>query len=73
MKLYIEKVQPDFLRGDADGDNQVTIADVTTLIDYLLSGNAEGVNLAAADCDLDGQISIADVTTLIDYLLSGAW
>ena len=73
MKLYIEKVQPDFLRGDADGDNQVTIADVTTLIDYLLSGNAEGVNLAASDCDLDGQISIADVTTLIDYLLSGAW
>jgi hypothetical protein len=73
MKLYIEKVQPDFLRGDADGDNQVTIADVTTLIDYLLSGNAEGVNLPASDCDLDGQISIADVTTLIDYLLSGAW
>ena len=73
MTLVIEKVQPDFVRGDVDGDTQVNIADVTTLIDYLLSGNAEGVNLAAADCDLDEQVNIADVTTLIDYLLSGSW
>ena len=28
-----------FLRGDVDGDNDVTIADVSALIDYLLSGS----------------------------------
>ena len=70
MKLVIEKVQPDFLRGDVDGDNNVSIADVTTLIDFLLAG---GDTPAAADCDLDGGVSIADVTTLIDFLLSGNW
>lgn len=70
MKLMIEKVQPDFVRGDVDGDNNVSIADVTALIDLLLTG-AEMV--PAADCDLDGNMSIADVTTLIDFLLSGNW
>ena len=70
MKLMIEKVQPDFLRGDVDGDNNVNISDVTTLIDLLLSG-AEMI--PAADCDLDGNMNISDVTTLIDFLLSGNW
>ena len=60
-------------RGDVNGDGSVNISDVTTLIDYLLSGNANGVNLTAADCNQDGSINISDVTTLIDYLLSGSW
>ena len=68
---FTEKV--DFVRGDVNGDNQVSIGDVTTLIDYLLSGDASGINLAAADCNQDEGVSIGDVTTLIDYLLSGSW
>ena len=60
-------------RGDVDGSGQVNISDVTALIDYLLSGNAIGVNLDAADCDQSGSINISDVTALIDYLLSGNW
>ena len=60
------------LRGDADNDGQVSISDVTAIIDYLLSGTGE-INLTAADVDADGTISINDVTTLIDYLLSGNW
>ncbi len=60
-------------RGDVDADGDVSINDVTALIDYLLSGNASGIILANADCDLDGDVSISDVTTLIDYLLAGHW
>ena len=60
------------LRGDADNDGQVSISDVTAIIDYLLSGTGE-INLTAADVDADGTMSINDVTTLIDYLLSGNW
>ena len=60
-------------RGDVNGDNNVSIGDVTELIDYLLSGNATGINLDAADCNQDSSVSIGDVTTLIDYLLSGSW
>ena len=64
---------PTVTLGDADGDGNVTIGDVSTLIDYLLSGNSSGINLEAADCDNDGLITIGDVSTLIDYLLSGHW
>ena len=69
---YVEP-QPQGLRGDVNNSNDVTIADVTALIDYLLSGDATGVNLDNADCNLDEDVSIADVTALIDYLLSGNW
>jgi hypothetical protein len=69
--LVIEKVTA--LRGDVNSDNAVTIGDVTDLIDYLLGGNSEGINLQNADCNLDEGVTIADVTALIDYLLSGNW
>ena len=59
-----------FLLGDVNNDGSVTIADVTTLIDYLLSG-AGGINLDAADINGDGNVTIADVTGLIDMLLTG--
>ena len=62
-----------WLRGDVNCDGAVTIADVTDLINYLLSGHAMAVTLETADCDLDGNASIADVTLLISYLLSGSW
>ena len=59
--------------GDVNGNNEVTIADVTALIDYLLTGDASSINLENADCNgIDG-ITIADVTALIDYLLTGNW
>jgi hypothetical protein len=60
-------------RGDVNGDGEVTISDVTALIDYLLSGDASAINTDAADCNQDNGVSIADVTVLIDYLLSGTW
>ena len=60
-------------RGDVNEDGLVNIADVTALIDYLLSGNPDDINLDNADCDQDENVNIADVTVLIDYLLSGSW
>lgn len=61
------------MRGDVNMSNDVTIADVTALIDYLLSNDASNINLVNANCNQDQDISIADVTALIDFLLSGAW
>ena len=71
LGYFTEK--PAFTRGDVNGDGSVSIADVTALIDYLLSGDDSGINLSAADTNQDTNVSIADVTALIDYLLSGSW
>lgn len=60
------------LKGDVDGDGEVSISDVSALIDYLLNGEAENFNAANADVDEDNEIAIADVTALIDMLLGAA-
>ena len=65
--------EPTFIRGDVDNSGDVKIGDVTALINYLLSGDATGVNLQGADCDNSGDVKIGDVTALINYLLSGSW
>ena len=70
MKLFVDKVQPDFIRGDVDGDEEVTISDVTALIDILLKGTEAP---AGADTDMDTEVTISDVTFLIDYLLKNSW
>ena len=61
------------MRGDVNMDQAVNIADVTTLIDYLLTNNATGISLENANCNEDEGVNIADVTTLIDFLLTGNW
>ena len=67
VTVYTEK------RGDVDGNGLVNISDVTSLIDYLLNGDASAIVLTNADCDGSGVVNISDVTELIDYLLSGSW
>ena len=58
------------MTGDVDGDGKVSIADVTDLIDMLLTGAISATDYPAADVDGDGKITIADVTDLIDILLT---
>ncbi len=63
----------DDLRGDVNMDGEVSIVDVTDLIDYLMTGEASAISLDNANCNLDSEVSISDVTALIDYLLVGTW
>ena len=66
-------VVPSGLRGDVNDDGAVSISDVTTLIDALLSGDMNSINVGNADTNLDNGVSISDATTLIDFLLGGIW
>ena len=59
--------------GDVNNDDEVTIKDVTDLINYLLTGNIDGGFIGNGDCNGDREIGITDVTTLINYLLTGNW
>ena len=58
------------LPGDMDGNGEITISDVSDLIDLILSGNATASAYPAADVNGDGQINIVDVSELIDALLN---
>ena len=57
------------LMGDVNRDGQLSITDVTALVDYLLDDTTD-IDTAAADLNGDGAITITDVTSLIDLLLA---
>ena len=61
-----------YTRGDVNGDGEVNILDVTTLIDYVLQG-CDIISTPSADCNEDNKVDIADVIVLIDYVLNGTW
>jgi hypothetical protein len=58
---------------DCDPLDQVDIADLTRLLDYLFVSRAPLCCLGEGNCDGAGSIDIADLTRLIDYLfINGA-
>ena len=69
----IVEMEPAISPGDVNGDSEVGIADVTALINYLLTGDDSNVDISNADVNGDSEVGIADVTVLINYLLTGNW
>lgn len=63
---------PQFLLGDVNRDGDVTIADVTALVNILL-GKADAENgewrMENADVSQDGEVSVADVVALVNIIL----
>lgn len=52
---------------DVDGDGEVSIADVSELIDSILSGEPN----SNSDINNDGMVNIADIADLIDIIIKG--
>ena len=59
-------LMPSFQPGDVDGDREITINDVTALIDIILG---KSTTIDVADVNQDNEVNINDVTTLIDIIL----
>ena len=55
----------DTRKGDINGDGNVDVSDVTTLVGYILDGETP------QNCDLDGDgsVNVTDVTTLVNLIL----
>lgn len=64
-KLTVSSV----LLGDIKGNGEVTVTDVSNLIDYLLHKKVSNFTMHAADINGDGKISVTDISILIDILL----
>ena len=56
-----------FVKGDVNGDGNVTSADVTALYNYLLNGDTN--SMVNGDVNSDGNITSADVTYVYNILL----
>ncbi len=61
--------EPQYLRGDVNGDGEVNIADVNVIIDIILGGTYDEGTLKRADVNEDKEINIADVNAEIDIIL----
>ena len=68
--FWFMKEEHNYACGDINHDNNLTISDVTILIDYIL-GTADELKCCPICCDVvnDGSINISDVTTLVDLLM----
>jgi hypothetical protein len=58
---------------DGDPNDQITIADLTYLVDFLMRGGPPSPCREEANVNGDGgeQIGVADLTYLVDFLFRG--
>lgn len=67
--MYILKQMHIPIPGDVNGDGEVNISDVTSLIHYILNNDEATIILSNADMNGDGFINISDLTTLVSLIL----
>lgn len=65
---YATSMQAVEIRGDVDGNGEVSINDVTILVEYILNKSNPP---AIADVNGDGEISVSDVLMLVEIILEG--
>lgn len=60
-----------YIKGDCDGNEAVQMGDLSTLINYLLTGEGmDEFGIIAADFDSNGSVDMDDLTKLTNYLLT---
>lgn len=63
--------KPTYLVGDANGNGEVEIGDVTSVLTLMATPEANGYNNQAADANGNGEIEIGDVTTILTIMANG--
>ena len=58
--------------GDANGDGNITVADLTAIAHHIMDNTPEGFSPKAADANQDGVIDVADYTAVAHLLLYGS-
>lgn len=61
-----------FIRGEANGDGKVNLADALFILQYLYLNERMPACLDAADTNDDGAVSLGDAITLLSYLYTDA-
>jgi PKD repeat protein len=69
--IIVNPSLPGFLRGDANQDGAVDIADAVAILGYLFSGAGDGGCLSSIDSNDDASTDVADAVTVLVHLFSG--
>jgi hypothetical protein len=59
---------PPYVRGDADGNGTVNLADATFLIQYVFRQGAAPEPIEAGDATCDGMVNVSDIVHLLQYI-----
>lgn len=59
----------DYIKGDVNGDSNVTMTDVMILLSFIFGEHPEGFIEVAADLNNDGKITITDAMGILDIIL----
>jgi len=70
MRYVLHIEDPVEKNGDVNGDDEVNISDINTLINIILGGSASEPTMSRADVNDDGEVNISDINTLIDKILN---
>ncbi len=65
--IIIEDLEVPMVPGDVNGDENVNVSDVTTLVNMILGVVAKDEQVA--DINGDGKVNVSDVTALINIIL----
>ncbi|HVP36256.1 MAG TPA: M14 family zinc carboxypeptidase [Terriglobales bacterium] len=57
-----------FIRGDANADGKVTVADIVYLVSYLFKHGPAPSVLNSGDANFDGKVNTVDIVYLVNYL-----
>jgi hypothetical protein len=62
---------PDYMCGDADGDEIVNVSDAVYLITYIFAGGLAPDPMEAGEVNCDEIVNVSDVVYLITYIFAG--
>jgi hypothetical protein len=65
-KMLFTRNQP----GDVNADGTVSVGDITSIAEIVLTGSTDGVDAVAADMDDNGDITVGDITKVADVILN---
>ncbi len=69
----IESLGPPFLRGDADGNTRIDIADAIFVLQYLFAHGRPPACMDSGDVDDDGTVNIGDAIAILSYLFGNSF
>ena len=61
--------EQDIILGDSNGDGTIDVADIVSLVNYIMQQSLSAFVFVNSDMDKDGEIDVADITLLIAEIM----